>query len=255
LVAWVTLSCGLSARPTRRGILNMSHRLSLCCLALVWLAGAGGWRGKRPPPRPSAPGGGGRRPGNAQSGTGARGANPGPGEDPGKPQVKSVELTKQSDGTYSGVVKTPGGDTIRVSNVTVRENAISWDETIDQTGTGANHPRAAPDTPKNSPPLARPATDIKISSRSKADWAPGKYKVGDYVEYAGPDGQFSWSEEIQEVGDHFYVYLRTVAVDGRREQYTFRAKFERDPSPAYGATTKRGPSRQMAAGGKNVRAE
>lgn len=250
-MAWVTLSCGLSARPTRRGILNMSHRLSLCCLALVWLAGAGGCRDKGPPPDPSAPADGAGRPGNAEVERRLKSAI----EDQGKHQVKSVELTKQSDGTYSGVVKTPGGDTIRVSNVTVRENAISWDETIDQTGTGANHPRAAPDTPKNSPPLARPATDIKISSRSKADWAPGKYKVGDYVEYAGPDGQFSWSEEIQEVGDHFYVYLRTVAVDGRREQYTFRAKFERDPSPAYGATTKRGPSRQMAAGGKNVRAE
>jgi hypothetical protein len=57
-------------------------------------------------------------------------------EDQGKHTVKSVSLKKNSDGSYSGVIKTGIGETIPVTNVIVEEKKISWEETIDQTGKG-----------------------------------------------------------------------------------------------------------------------
>src|SRR5262245_48929932 len=227
-------SCRLF-RPTNRRGLNMS-RSSLCCLALMGIANIvgcsdGGTRSAYPEVE--------QRLKNAI-------------EEQGKHQVKSVQLTKQPDGSYAGTAQTEGGDTISVKDVIVRDSGISWDETTDQTGKGTPRPDAK--TPKELPPWVKPPAKISISSRPKADWAPGKFRVGDYVEYAGPDGRFRWSEEIREVGDHFYVYLRIIAVDGEREQQIFKAKFERDPSPAFGTTTKKAASQQMMAGDKNVQA-
>jgi hypothetical protein len=226
-----------------KGFLNMS-RWCLCCLALMGIASVVGCADKG---TTNAPAGSGypeveRRLKNAI-------------DEQGKHRVKSVQLTKQPDGRYAGTVQTESGDTISVKGVIVRDNGISWDETIDQTGKGTNRPRADAKAAKEPPPPAKPPTNITISSRPKADWAPGKFKVGDYVEYVGPDGQFRWSEEIQEVGDHCYVYLRIIAVDDKREQQTFKAKFERDPSPTYGTTTKKVASQQMMAGDKSVQAD
>jgi hypothetical protein len=107
----------------------MNQRLSLCCVALVWIAGAGGCGDKGKPDSPAQGDATGRR-GNAEVERRLKSAI----EDQGKHQVESVALTKRSDGSYSGTVKTTGGDTILVKNVIVRENGISWDETIDQTG-------------------------------------------------------------------------------------------------------------------------
>ena len=61
-------------------------------------------------------------------------------EEQGKHRVKSIHLTKQPDGSYAGTFITESGDSIPLTNVFVREHGISWDETIDQTGRGANPP-------------------------------------------------------------------------------------------------------------------
>jgi hypothetical protein len=109
----------------------MSQRLPLCCLALVWISGAGGCGDRAQPTHPAAGETTGRR-ANAEVERRLTEAI----NEQGKHQVKSVELTRRSDGTYSGTVKTTGGETIVVTNVVVRENGISRDETIDQTGNG-----------------------------------------------------------------------------------------------------------------------
>jgi hypothetical protein len=177
-------------------------------------------------------------------------------EEQGKHQVKSIKLDKQPDGSFSGTLKTVNGDTIPLTNVTVRENGISWDETIDQTGKGANSPKSDAKTAKGGPlPIPKPPTGYSISQRPKADWAPGKFKVGDFVEFVGPDGKFLWSEEIQEVGDHYYVYLRTISVDDNREQLTFKAVFEVPPSLPFGTPSQKVESRKMPAGDKIVQAD
>jgi hypothetical protein len=228
----------------------MNQRLFLCCLALVWLACASGCRDQGTPESPPQDDAIGSR-GNAEVERRLKSAI----EEQGKHQVASVALTKRSDGSYSGTVKTTGGDTILVKNVIVRENGISWDETNDQTGKRATPPRDDGKGPKEPLPPVKPPASINVSQRPKADWAPGKFKVGDYVEYVGPDGQFRRSGEILQVDDHSYVYRRIIAVDDQREQQMFQAKFEVDPSPKYGTTTKKVASRQMKAGDKNVQAD
>ena len=145
------------------------------------------------------------------------------------------------------------GDTISLTNVTVRENGISWDETIDQTGKGANPTKADVKASTGPLPIAKPPADFRISQRPKVDWAPGKFKVGDFVEYVGPDGKFRWSEEIQEVGDHYYVYLRIIAVEDNREQLRFKAVFEVPTPFGYGSGTRKVESRKMPASGRRIR--
>jgi hypothetical protein len=176
-------------------------------------------------------------------------------EEQGKHQVKSIQLKKLPDGTYVGTLKTASGDTIPLTNVKVRENGICWDETIDQTGTGANSAKADAKSSKGPLPIPKRPADIHISQQPKADWAPGKFKVGDFVEYVGPDGKFRWSEEIQEVGDHYYGYLRIIAVDENRDQLTFKAVFEVPTPLLYGKGTEKVDSRKMPAGDKTVEAD
>jgi hypothetical protein len=77
-------------------------------------------------------------------------------EEQGKHQVKSIKLKKQPDGSYAGTLNTVSGDTIRLTNVTVRENGISWDETIDQTERGANPPKADVKASTGPLPIAKP---------------------------------------------------------------------------------------------------
>jgi hypothetical protein len=98
-------------------------------------------------------------------------------EEQGKHRVKSVQLTKQPDGSYAGTIRTESGDTIPVKNVIVRDNGISWDETIDQTGRGANPPRTDAKGPKGPPPAKAP-TSINVSSRPKADWDRKRGQAG-----------------------------------------------------------------------------
>jgi hypothetical protein len=176
-------------------------------------------------------------------------------EEHGKHRVKSIQLKKQPDGSYAGTLKTMSGDSIPLTNVTVQENGISWDETIDQTGKGKNSSKPDAKAAKGALPIPKRPADIHISQRPKVDWAPGKFKVGDFVEYVGPDGKFRWSEEIQEVGDHYYVYLRIIAVDDNLDQLTFKAVFEVPTPPLYGKGTKKVESRKMPAGDKTVQAD
>ena len=115
----------------------MNNRLFLCCIALAWITCAAGCGDKG-------------KPDNSAKGevTGSRAEAEVERRlkeainDQGKHIVKSVELKKHSDGSYSGIIKTENGDSIPVKNVIVEEKKISWEETIDQTGKGASPPPA-----------------------------------------------------------------------------------------------------------------
>ena len=115
----------------------MSNRLCLCCMAWMYIACAAGC-GDKGKPDNSAKGGAIGSRANADVERRLKEAI----NDQGKHIVKSVELKKHSDGSYSGIIKTENGDTIPVKNVIIEEKKISWEETIDQTGKGASPPPA-----------------------------------------------------------------------------------------------------------------
>ena len=111
----------------------MTNRSFLGSLALIWLACAAGCGDKGKPDNSAMGGPSGSR-ANADVERRLKEAI----NDQGKHIVKSVELKKHSDGSYSGIIKTENGDSIPVKNVIVEEKKISWEETIDQTGKGAS---------------------------------------------------------------------------------------------------------------------